>query len=72
MFLVINRYRIVGSCGSLAEGLTEVEGFLEGDDALATLQAFRDMGVNIEGPVNGSVGISPCWFIRSEETSKRT
>ena len=43
--------------GSLAEGLTEVEGFLEGDDALATLQAFRDMGVNIEGPGNGSVRI---------------
>jgi 3-phosphoshikimate 1-carboxyvinyltransferase len=36
--------------GSLAEGTTEVEGFLEGEDALATLQAFRDMGVVIEGP----------------------
>ena len=30
--------------GSLAEGTTEVEGFLEGEDALATIQAFRDMG----------------------------
>ncbi|MDF5979185.1 hypothetical protein P4114_18615 [Pseudomonas aeruginosa] len=28
--------------GSLAEGTTEVEGFLEGEDALATIQAFRD------------------------------
>ncbi len=36
--------------GSLAEGVTEVEGFLEGEDALATIQAFRDMGVVIEGP----------------------
>jgi 5-enolpyruvylshikimate-3-phosphate synthase len=36
--------------GSLAEGVTEVEGFLEGEDALATLQAFRDMGVKIDGP----------------------
>lgn len=43
--------------GSLAEGVTEVEGFLEGEDALATLQAFRDMGVVIEGPNNGRVKI---------------
>ncbi|UHQ55300.1 bifunctional prephenate dehydrogenase/3-phosphoshikimate 1-carboxyvinyltransferase [Microbulbifer sp. YPW16] len=43
--------------GSLAEGVTEVEGFLEGEDALATLQAFRDMGVVIEGPDNGRVVI---------------
>ncbi|GLS26985.1 3-phosphoshikimate 1-carboxyvinyltransferase [Marinibactrum halimedae] len=43
--------------GSLAEGVTEVEGFLEGADALATLQAFRDMGVSIEGPKDGKVTI---------------
>ncbi|MDZ3990421.1 3-phosphoshikimate 1-carboxyvinyltransferase [Pseudomonas sp. Teo4] len=43
--------------GSLAEGTTEVEGFLEGEDALATLQAFRDMGVVIEGPNHGRVTI---------------
>lgn len=43
--------------GSLADGTTEVEGFLEGEDALATLQAFRDMGVVIEGPSNGRVTI---------------
>ncbi len=43
--------------GSLAEGTTEVSGFLEGEDALATLQAFRDMGVHIEGPVDGRVTI---------------
>ena len=43
--------------GSLAEGVTEVTGFLEGEDALATLQAFRDMGVQIEGPDNGRVVI---------------
>ena len=43
--------------GSLAEGVTEVEGFLEGEDALATLQAFRDMGVVIEGPHHGRVTI---------------
>ncbi|WP_225580459.1 bifunctional prephenate dehydrogenase/3-phosphoshikimate 1-carboxyvinyltransferase [Pseudomonas sp. PDM16] len=43
--------------GSLAEGTTQVEGFLEGEDALATLQAFRDMGVVIEGPHHGKVTI---------------
>jgi 3-phosphoshikimate 1-carboxyvinyltransferase len=43
--------------GALAEGVTEVEGFLEGEDSLATLQAFRDMGVVIEGPEEGRVKI---------------
>jgi 3-phosphoshikimate 1-carboxyvinyltransferase len=43
--------------GSLAEGTTEVSGFLEGEDSLATLQAFRDMGVVIEGPRAGRVTI---------------
>lgn len=43
--------------GSLAEGVTEVEGFLEGEDALATIQAFRDMGVVIEGPNQGRVTV---------------
>lgn len=43
--------------GSLAEGVTEVKGFLEGEDSLATLQAFRDMGVQIEGPDKGEVTI---------------
>ena len=43
--------------GSLANGITEVNGFLEGEDSLATLQAFRDMGVVIEGPLDGRVVI---------------
>ena len=43
--------------GSLATGVTRVTGFLEGEDALATLQAFRDMGVTIEGPDNGNLTI---------------
>ena len=43
--------------GSLAQGVTEVTGFLEGEDSLATLQAFRDMGVVIEGPSDGRVVI---------------
>ncbi|MFC3283195.1 bifunctional prephenate dehydrogenase/3-phosphoshikimate 1-carboxyvinyltransferase [Litchfieldella rifensis] len=43
--------------GALAEGITEVKGFLEGEDSLATLQAFREMGVAIEGPHQGRVTI---------------
>jgi len=43
--------------GSLAEGTTEVSGFLEGEDSLATLKAFQAMGVQIEGPDNGKVMI---------------
>jgi 3-phosphoshikimate 1-carboxyvinyltransferase len=43
--------------GSLADGLTTVEGFLEGEDSLATLQAFRDMGVDIQRPAPGKVVI---------------
>lgn len=43
--------------GSLATGTTKVSGFLEGEDALATLQAFRDLGVTIVGPDQGEVVI---------------
>lgn len=43
--------------GSLADGVTEVTGFLEGEDNLATLNAFRSMGVKIEGPDEGRVVI---------------
>ncbi len=43
--------------GAIAEGRTEVTGFLEGEDSLATLRAFRDMGVTIDGPDRGHVTI---------------
>lgn len=43
--------------GALAEGVTEVCGFLDGEDNLATLEAFRAMGVAIEGPEQGRVVI---------------
>jgi len=43
--------------GSIAEGVTEVEGFLEGEDSLATLAAFRAMGVRIERPSTGRVSV---------------
>lgn len=44
--------------GSLAEGVTEISGFLEGEDSLATVAAFRAMGVAIEGPHQGRVTIN--------------
>jgi 3-phosphoshikimate 1-carboxyvinyltransferase len=43
--------------GSLAAGTTRVSGFLEGEDSLSTLAAFRAMGVAIEGPTAGQVHI---------------
>lgn len=41
--------------GALADGVTEIRGFLEGEDSLATLKAFRAMGVSIDGPDKGRV-----------------
>lgn len=43
--------------GALAEGVTRVNGFLEGEDALATVAAFRAMGVVIEGPDDGELAV---------------
>lgn len=43
--------------GSLAEGESRVTGFLEGEDSLATLAAFRAMGVTIARPATGEVVI---------------
>lgn len=43
--------------GAIAKGTTVVNGFLEGEDCLATLKAFKTMGVAIEGPVNQHVVI---------------
>ena len=43
--------------GSLANGVTQISGFLEGDDSLATLEAFRTMGVTIDGPHDGRVTV---------------
>ena len=43
--------------GSLADGTTEVSGFLEGEDSLNTLRCFRAMGVEISDPEDGRVTI---------------
>ena len=39
--------------GALAEGVTEIDGLLEGEDVLCTLGAFRAMGVRAQGPERG-------------------
>lgn len=36
--------------GSMADGVTHISGFLPGEDCLATMKAFKAMGVTIEGP----------------------
>jgi len=41
--------------GAIADGVTEIDGFLEGADALGTLAAFHRMGVDIDGPRGGRV-----------------
>jgi len=43
--------------GAIAEGETAVSGFLDGDDAMATLAALRALGVVIEGPEQGRLRI---------------
>ena len=58
MFLAINQYHTVQLCWvRLADGITTVDGFLEGEDAIATVQAFRDMGVQIDGPHEGRITV---------------
>jgi 3-phosphoshikimate 1-carboxyvinyltransferase len=44
--------------GSIAEGKTEVFNFLEGEDNLRTIEAFRKLGVNIERPEQGRLFIN--------------
>ena len=44
--------------GAIADGDTEISGFLEGADSLATLAAFRAMGVTIDGPEQGRVRVA--------------
>jgi 3-phosphoshikimate 1-carboxyvinyltransferase len=43
--------------GALADGVTRISGLLEGMDVLATIAAFRAMGVQIEGPENGQLTV---------------
>jgi 3-phosphoshikimate 1-carboxyvinyltransferase len=43
--------------GSIADGVTRISGFLEGEDALATMNVFRALGVRIDGPAAGAVTV---------------
>jgi 3-phosphoshikimate 1-carboxyvinyltransferase len=43
--------------GSIARGTTRVSGFLEGADAISTMNIFRALGVEIDGPREGNVTI---------------
>lgn len=41
--------------GSIAKGITEINGFLHGEDCIATINAFRKMGVDIQETGDGKV-----------------
>ena len=41
--------------GSISEGTSTLKGFLNSADCRATLTAFKQMGVRIEGPVSNQV-----------------
>lgn len=43
--------------GAIARGVTRITGFLEGADAISTMNVFRAMGVQIEGPLDGHVTV---------------
>ena len=43
--------------GALCDGVTEVSGLLEGMDVLATIHAFREMGIYLDGPDQGNLTI---------------
>ena len=42
---------------SIAEGISKIDGLLIGEDVLATIAAFRSMGVTIQGPVGHTLVI---------------
>lgn len=43
---------------SLANGTSNITGLLEGEDVMATLAAFRAMGVTAKGPTNGQLTVA--------------
>jgi 3-phosphoshikimate 1-carboxyvinyltransferase len=43
--------------GAIAIGTTRVTGFLEGADAISTMNVFRALGVHIDGPRDGNVTV---------------
>lgn len=57
--------------GAMATGETSVKGFLQGEDALATVAAFRALGVEIEGPRKGAMRIQGVGLRGLREASTR-
>jgi 5-enolpyruvylshikimate-3-phosphate synthase len=45
---------------ALAEGVSSIDGFLEGEDTRATARAFSRMGVQIEAPSSGAARRARC------------
>lgn len=43
--------------GAIADGVTEITGFLEGADAISTMQIVRALGVCVDGPRAGRVTV---------------
>lgn len=44
--------------GAIADGVTRISGFLEGADAISTMNVFRALGVTIAGPHDGKVMVN--------------
>lgn len=43
--------------GAIAEGVTEIDNFLSGEDCLATIRAFENMGVRVDGAGTSSIRV---------------
>lgn len=43
--------------GSIAQGTTQIDGFLAGADCLSTIACFRALGIDIDGPRDGRVTV---------------
>ena len=56
---------------AIAEGDSHVTGLLEGDDVLATIAAFRAMGVEINGPKNGHLTVKGVGMHGLQEPEKK-
>ena len=57
--------------GAIAKGTSHIKGFLDGEDCIATLNAFRAMGVVIEGPVQQELvihGVGKYGLSRPQQT----
>ena len=57
--------------GALADGVTEIDGFLPGEDCLSTIACFRKLGVNISADSNRAlVGGNGLWGLSPIDESE--